>query len=278
MIPLCNLHTHTTFCDGKNTAEENVLEAIRQGCITLGFSGHAPANIRGNIDWCIAKEKMVAYRDEILRLKHQYSSELEIAVGLELDYFSPKPNIEYEYSIGSVHYVKVGNRYIPVDNIPEPLQKDIDECYSGDFLSYAKDYFEFVSQIVDQTNCSIVGHFDLLTKFNEKTSFSSFFNEENPVYRKAALDALDNLLDKDVLIEINTGAISRGWRTVPYPAPFILKRIAEKGGRVILNSDAHSAKDLFCAYEETVTYIHSCGINEIWIYKNKQFVPIPIIK
>ena len=40
MIP-CNYHTHTCFCDGKDTPEEMVLEAIRLGCKALGFSGHS---------------------------------------------------------------------------------------------------------------------------------------------------------------------------------------------------------------------------------------------
>ena len=34
-------HTHTTFCDGKDSPEELVLEAIRLGCPEIGFSGHA---------------------------------------------------------------------------------------------------------------------------------------------------------------------------------------------------------------------------------------------
>ena len=39
---LQNLHTHTTYCDGKNTAEEMVQKAIELGFRSLGFSGHAP--------------------------------------------------------------------------------------------------------------------------------------------------------------------------------------------------------------------------------------------
>ena len=39
---LQNLHTHTTYCDGKNTAEEMVQKAIELGFKSLGFSGHAP--------------------------------------------------------------------------------------------------------------------------------------------------------------------------------------------------------------------------------------------
>ena len=35
-----NLHTHTIYCDGKDTVEEMVKEAIQKGFSILGFSGH----------------------------------------------------------------------------------------------------------------------------------------------------------------------------------------------------------------------------------------------
>ena len=38
---LQNLHTHTVFGDGKNTAEEMVRAAIAAGCGSLGFSEHS---------------------------------------------------------------------------------------------------------------------------------------------------------------------------------------------------------------------------------------------
>ena len=39
-----NLHTHTTFCDGKNTPEEMVRAALSLGMDSLGFSGHGPSS------------------------------------------------------------------------------------------------------------------------------------------------------------------------------------------------------------------------------------------
>ena len=36
-----NYHTHTLFCDGSDSPEELVLEAIRLGCPEIGFSGHS---------------------------------------------------------------------------------------------------------------------------------------------------------------------------------------------------------------------------------------------
>ena len=40
MILKSNFHTHTTFCDGKSTAEEMVQRALELGFDRLGFSGH----------------------------------------------------------------------------------------------------------------------------------------------------------------------------------------------------------------------------------------------
>ena len=71
----CNFHTHSKFCDGKNTAEEMVLAAIEKGFDVLGFSSHCmhPLNPEfykpfDNI-WHIPAENIKAYTQEIHRLK-----------------------------------------------------------------------------------------------------------------------------------------------------------------------------------------------------------------
>jgi len=47
-----------------------------------------------------------------------------------------------------------------------------------------------------------------------------------------------------VPFEINTGAISRGYRTTPYPSFEILKAIHDGGGRIVFSSDAHDKSTL----------------------------------
>ena len=37
---IANFHTHSSFCDGKNTPEEIILAAIDKGFYAIGFSGH----------------------------------------------------------------------------------------------------------------------------------------------------------------------------------------------------------------------------------------------
>ena len=218
------------------------------------------------------RSKLADYREELFSLKRQYADQIEILVGLELDYYSIKPDW-VEYTIGSVHQLKVGGVEIPVDLEYEALYSLVGQVYGGDFMAYAKDFYALSSDVANHTQCDIVGHFDLLTKFNEKYHY---LDETNPRYQAMALEALDAVMENDVLFEMNTGAISRGWKTVPYLAPFLLKRIAQKQGRVILNSDAHSVKHLLFNFEEVVAYARACGIRELWTYQNGQFEPFPI--
>lgn len=269
MIPLCNLHTHTTYCDGKNTPEEMICEAIRLGLYTIGFSGHAPADLWNGETWSMSEESAELYRKNLCELKEKYKNQIEVAIGLELDYYSPRPDW-VEYTIGSVHQLKHPKMEFPVDLDYQQLADAVQICYGGDFLAYAKDFYALSADVAKKTKCDIVGHLDLLTKFNEKYHY---LDESDPKYQSLALEALDAIMESDVLFEINTGAISRGWRTTPYPAPFILKRLAEKKGRVILNSDSHAKESILCDFENTCQYAKACGIEELWVYRNGNFVP-----
>ncbi len=274
MIPRSNLHTHTIFCDGKNTPEELVQTAISLGMCSIGFSGHAELPFDDCDSWCMSGERHSNYRKEILSLKETYADSIEVALGIEQDYFSPECTEPYDYVIGSVHYVKPQGVPFAVDVNPEEFLKDIKTYYGGDSLSLAKDYFSLVSEVVPVTKCDIVGHFDLLTKFNEQYSF---LDEDDPRYRSMALEALDALLESDPLIEINTGAMARKRRSIPYPPAFICKRIAEKKGRMVLNSDAHRASHLLYGFEEAIEYVRSCGLRTLWIYQNGQFQELSIV-
>jgi len=268
MIPKSNLHTHTTFCDGKNTPEELVQTAISLGMVSLGFSGHAELPFDDCDSWCMMGDRLSNYRKEILCLQEKYADSLEIALGIEQDYFSPSRNDSYDYIIGSVHYVKPQGVPIAVDVNPEEFLKDIKTYYGGDSLALAKDYFSLVADVVSVTKCDIVGHFDLLTKFNEEYHF---LDENDSHYQSFALEALDAVLESQPLIEINTGAMARRRRTIPYPPPFLCKRIAEKKGRMIFNSDAHLASKLLYGFDDAIEYARSCGLRELWYYQNGQF-------
>ena len=105
----------------------------------------------------------------------------------------------------------------------------------------------------------ILGHIDLITKYSER---HAFFDETDPRYRRAALDALRAVDTSATLLEINTGAMSRGWRTTPYPAPFILEEWRRMGGRIIVTADTHSPTTILYAYDKAIEAATAAGFKE----------------
>ncbi|MGM9551863.1 MAG: histidinol-phosphatase [Clostridia bacterium] len=234
-----DLHVHTTFCDGKNTPEEMVIQAIEKGIETIGFSAHSYTFF--DESYCMKKERYKEYKAEIKRLQEKYRGKIEILLGIEQDFYSDASTEGFDYVIGSVHYLKKNGKYLPIDESEEIFIDIVKNYYNNDFYLLAEDYFDTVSSVVEKTGADIIGHFDLITKFNEK---NRLFDEGDERYVKAYKKAVDKLIETGKVFEINTGAISRGYRTTPYPSEDILKYILQKGGRTMVNSDSHSVDGL----------------------------------
>lgn len=241
----CDFHIHTTFCDGTDSAEDIVREAIRKKMKRLGFSGHSYTFF--DESYCMSKSGTEEYKAEINRLKEEYRADIDILCGIEQDFYSKEPTDGYDYVIGSVHYIKKNGEYFPVDESAEILLNAAKKHYGGDMYALAEDYFETVSQAAEKTNADIIGHFDLIAKFNET---HNLFDEKNQRYTAAYKKAVDKLLAYNIPFEINTGAISRGYRKTPYPNTDILKYIREKGGKTILSSDSHSKETLCFGFDK----------------------------
>lgn len=234
-----SFHTHTCFCDGRDTPEAMVQEAIRLGCPAIGFSGHSHTAF--DEGYCMSKDGTQAYCEEIRRLRQVYGGQIRIFLGIEQDYFSDALCSDYDYVIGSVHYVCKNGEYRPVDHTAACQQAIVDDWFGGDFYAFAEAYYALVADVWRKTHCSIVGHFDLISKFNEH---HELFDPNHPRYTAAADRALAELMPAPVVFEINTGAISRGCRETPYPDPRILSVLQKNHVRLLRTSDCHRKENL----------------------------------
>ena len=254
---LSNYHMHTVWCDGKDTAEAMALSAIDQGFREVGFSSHAmlPLSAEGYLSPVSA----LGYADEIRALKAKYSGRISVLLGVEADYVRglTAPNralyahLGVEYVIGSIHFVMPPgatglDQAVCVDMSPESLRKGIDEKYEGDVRAYVVDYFAQEREMVLSCDFDIVGHPDLIRKFNGTMRYL----DEGSVWYMGELEATaDAIARSGKIVEINTGAISRGWMDDAYPSSAFLSLLKARGVKAILSSDAHSAKAIGCAFE-----------------------------
>ena len=256
----CTLHCHTNLCDGKNTPEEMAKAAIKQGVKVLGLSGHS--HTPHDDSYCMSRENTAFYRAEIARLNREYGDQLTVFCGLEWDQWSDENLSDWDYTIGSAHYVtgaKDGVRY-SVDHNEETFRAAL-AAFGGDGLALTEAYFAAVAQVTEMRP-TILGHFDLLKKLNGS---GAFFDESHPRYRAAALSALEAAAGKVQALEINTGGVARGYRDEFYPAPFLLKRWKELGGEIVLTADAHTAEGLLFAFDRAAEYARACGFSRAMV-------------
>lgn len=249
-----DFHTHTLYCDGNNTPREMVLAAIEKKMTAIGFTGHAYTSF--DTEWCMSLENTEKYISDINELKKEFADSIKIYCGAEWDYYSDGPSGVFEYRIGSVHYIEREGIRKTVDENKENFSALVNKLYGGDYYACAEDYYRNVGNVFKKTGADIIGHFDLITKFNEG---NLLFDTDNERYIKAWQSAADNLLEYKKPFEINTGAISRGYRTKPYPAADIIDYIGKRGGTFILSSDSHSVNTLLFGFDEWEKYITDKG-------------------
>jgi histidinol-phosphatase (PHP family) len=248
--------------------------AIALGFTDLGFTCHSPALFDPS---CPGVQNEGAYQAALRDLKEKLAGQLNISIGLEWDYYSADPIYGYDYTIGSVHYFPPRQGvFRSVDESPESLMKTLDDWYQGDKMHMVRDFYDTVVRHIDQNHSEIVGHFDLITKFNEK---NPWLDEDSSEYQAIASKALNDVIDiiqtYDGMVEINTGAISRHWRKTPYPNPFLLKQLKQRECPIIITSDSHETTTLTCHFPETVELLQSIGFTETMQLKDGIFQPIP---
>jgi histidinol-phosphatase (PHP family) len=270
MSVVADFHMHTRYCDGAASVEDMVRAAIARGCKAVGVSGHSP--ISGE-NWCMALETVPAYHSEMKKMKEDCQGIIEVLVGVEQDICSPPPTVNYDFIIGSVHTVTQRGVRLSVNEAAETAERGVRELFGGDWYAYAEAYYAQEAEVVHLTGSDIIGHFDLITKYNEN---GRQFDESHPRYRRAALDAVHALLETGKLFEVNTGAMAQGYKSTPYPALWILKEIHAGGGNIILSSDSHRTNDICYRFDFAAALARAAGFTTAYILAHVGATEIPL--
>lgn len=252
-IFMCSVHNHSNLSDGASSLAEMVEAAARAGVKYFGMTDHS------HVDYfdesTVLGADMSAYKKELAELRARHG-EIEVMCGLEWEDLSDASPEGFDYWIGSVHGIMGGDgRGYCIDSSFELQRECCETVFAGDADALAERYFESVANVA-RLKPTILGHLDLITKFSER---GGFYTEPSPRFRAAALAALRAADPAATLLEINTGAMSRGWRSSPYPAPYILNEWRVMGGRVIITADAHHADNILFAYERAADAARAAG-------------------
>ena len=205
---LSTLHNHCTMCDGRSTPEEMLSAAAAAGFSDLGMSCHGYAPF--DPAYSISGEE--EYLTAMTALTAAWSDRLRLHTGIEEDLFAPSAMPErYDYRIGDVHYARDRStgELVPVDGSVEDLHRVIRRLFRGNAMDMVRDYYDNMVAAAERRPL-VIGHFDLITKYNQK---ARFFDEDSDEYRELASQALEACLAGGAVFEINAGAAVKGLRS-----------------------------------------------------------------
>ena len=170
-MDLCTYHSHCNFCDGKAPAEDFVKAAIEAGFHSYGISSHSPLPFETR--WSLSKGNVEAYLTEIKRLQEKYAGQIELYVGMEIDYLNDDwgPAVEYfqrmplDYRIGSVHLVteEQTGEIMDMDGKFEDFRENLRLVFHDDLRYLVEAYFKASSRMVELGGFDFVAHLDKIS-------------------------------------------------------------------------------------------------------------------
>ena len=276
---LTNYHSHCSFCDGRAPFEEFVKEAIRQGFYSYGVSSHAPLPFP--TQWTMEWEQMEAYLDEFKNLRSKYADEIELYVGLEIDYLNEENNpsvasfteLPLDYRIGSVHLLyDAAGEVVDIDCSPAVFKERVDRHFNGDVLRVIRMYFDRLFRMVELGGFDILGHADKM-HYNASCYHPGLLDE--PWYEALMKDYFSLVASRGYLVEINTKAYdSLG---TFYPNSRYWELMKEYQIKVLVNSDAHYPERINAGRMEALRLLQAKGFATVAELHQGSWREVPIV-
>lgn len=249
-------HVHTPFCPhGSDDPIDAYIErGIQLNLQGITFTEHAPLppNFTDPVpeqDSAMRLENMEMYVETLTRLKSKYKNEIDIRIGLEVDYIAGYEEETRQFlatwgkylddAILSVHFLQFDNEYFCVDYSPEMFAQIIEKA--GSMQAVYDTYYDTVKRSIRADlgpyKPKRIGHITLVRKFQKQFPYEEY--NENDI-----LEILELIKEKGYELDYNSAGLFKPLCGEAYPSAWIVNEAVKRGIPLIYGSDAHQANDL----------------------------------
>ena len=248
-----NYHTHTARCHHADGEEREYVEAaIEAGFEILGFSDHSPYFYSHNPDYIPGYKMLVGeaegYFNSILSLREEYKNDIDIRVGVEMEYYPDDFDRTYELikSLGC-EYCILGQHFL----ISEDIKGSTPSSCSTYDVERMEKYISVCTEAMKTGKFIYMAHPDVL-----------HFVGDKDYYADAARRLCEAAKSYNMPIELNLLGIRDGRY---YPNEDFWRIAGEVGGEVIIGVDAHTPKAFLKAkqYKIANDIVERFGLNLI---------------
>lgn len=253
-----DVHTHSSFSSDCDEPLRNIaLSAVEKGLKTLCVTEHQ------DFDYPEEGEFMLdvpSYREELFRVRGEFSDKLEILFGVELGLLSYIPDTlrefaksaDFDFIIGSAHQIDRLDPYYP-----EYFEK------MGGRNGIIHFFEEMLASVKSFGDYDVLGHFDYIVRYSPKKSYDPLD------YREVIDEILKTVISGGKGIEINSKGVSElGY---PHPHPFVLSRYKELGGEIVtVGSDAHNGARVAADFDRAEAALKAAGFEYYTVFRKRK--------
>lgn len=261
-----NYHSHCNFCDGRGAMEDFVKAAIACGMTAYGITSHTTFPMPPVKS--LQPHTYGKYFEEFARLRALYGGQIELYVGLEIDYLDEVRNprmpfyatLPTDYTIGGVHFVaNERGEWMCTDGSFERFRDAAQECFGGDIRRIVDLFYTKSSLLVQCGNFDILAHPDKIAL--NASQFAPGILQE-AWYEELAYNHINSLRNGDFLVEVNTKALEQHNRI--FPGVEWLPLVRKLGLKLVVNSDCHDVDKIESGRYETLRLLQDAGISKVW--------------
>jgi histidinol-phosphatase (PHP family) len=261
-----DLHIHTFHSpDSKQTLGEICESALQKGLQGVAICDHVDMWFSEKLN---TPAEIATCMEDVRRARAVYGDRLEILQGVEMaEYLHDPKNAdrilslgEFDVILGSVHSVAfedIDDSYSRIDFSSMPEEK---------IIRFMKKYFFHISEMIDKTDFDVLSHLTCPLRYiNGKYER----NIDVHIFKKEILSILDEIIRRDIPLEINTSGLGSFYRQY-MPDVSLIRTYKAMGGRLVtLASDAHVPQNVGNAFSDAKAILQDIGLDSYCIFRKR---------
>jgi histidinol-phosphatase (PHP family) len=201
-----------------------------------------------------ARDDLSAYEEFVRTTPLRLGIEMDYVAGREDRITNLLESHEFDYVIGSVHFVRDKAVDFDVWDIWES-HADADRVWEL--------YFGTLAEAARSGLFDVLAHPDLVKVWGSTRPTP----ERDPrFYYEPAVEAI---AESGIAVEVSTAGLRKPVREI-YPAPAFAEMCVEAGAAFSLSSDAHVPEDIGYGYEQAVEEMRGWGVEEVAVFEMRR--------
>ncbi|MDM8536791.1 histidinol-phosphatase [Desulfobacterales bacterium HSG17] len=262
---MIDYHTHTALCNhARGTPLDYIHAAMEKGLSQICFLDHLTfaEDFRNSMQ----PAEVPLYFHMIQELKHAFTGQIQVKVGMEVDYNPEQLDLclsilepfDWDVIAASVHYIG-GLNFVSRRSRAELVGWGEDKILES--------YLDKVEALLEGDWFDFVCHLDVFKKFG-----APFPHTLPPQINRI----LDLMAEKNIALELNTSGMRHAAGQY-YPDSVILREAHRRGVKAVLGSDAHTSDEVGFQWKEALVKLKRAGFDHIQGYSKRvpEVIPIP---